>query len=138
MIEHMWSILCTKTLIDSEKNNISIIEIIEELSVENFTKPGIIQIDYEIMSLWYRDKTKKKESVEYKINLVTPSGTGKGGPDVKCVFESGIQRNRPRVVFEAFPLEELGIYKFQILEKKSNDKFLEVAFIPITVKEKKL
>lgn len=136
MIKHLWSVLCTKSIIDSETSNISIIEIIEELTVENFTKPGLIQIDYEIVTCWFRENARKKEEIEYKINLVTPSGKDKGGPEVKCVFEPGIQRNRSRVILKSFPLEELGLYKFQILEKKSGGKFSEVTFIPITVKEK--
>lgn len=136
MIEHIWSVLGTKTLVDSETNNISIIEIIEELTVENFTKPGVIQIDYEIVTFWFRENAKKEETIEYKINLVTPSGKDKGGPEVKYIFGPGIQRNRSRVILKSFPLEELGLYKFHILQKKSGGKFSDVAFIPITVKEK--
>ena len=136
MVEHIWSVLCSKSLIDNETNNLSLIEIIEELTVENFTKPGVTKIDYEIVSLWHRAKAEKKGKIEYKINLVTPSGKDKGGPEVKCVFEPGIQRNRSKVIFEAFPLDELGLYRFQVLLKKSGSKYLKVASIPITIKEK--
>jgi len=136
MIEHIWSILGTKTIVDSETNNISIIEMIEELTVQNFTKPGIIQIDYEIVTSWFRENAKKEETIEYKINLVTPSGKDKGGPEVKNIFEPGIQRNRSRVILKSFPLEELGIHRFKIYLKGQKGKYKEVAFIPITVKEK--
>jgi hypothetical protein len=136
MIEHIWSVLCTKSLVDSDTNNISLFEIVDELTVENFTNPGVIKVDYEIVTLWYREKAEKKESVEYKINLVTPSGKDKGGPEVECIFKPGILRNRSKVIFKAFPLDEIGSYKFQILEKKGGGKFKEVGFIPISVKEK--
>lgn len=136
MIEHLWSVLCSKSIVDNDTNNISLFELIEDLTIENFSGARLTQVEYEITSCWFRESLEKEEDNEYRINLITPSGKDKGGPEIKLHFKKGINRIRSRSLFHAFPVEEMGIHRFKISLKDQKGKYKEVASIPITLKEK--
>ena len=60
MINHIWTVVCTKSVIDSDTNNISLIDTIERLRINlpigqsSNTAPINISINFEIVSLWER------------------------------------------------------------------------------------
>jgi len=137
MIEHIWSVLCLKSIVDSDTNLISLFEIIEELTIQSYTETGITPVEFEITTCWFRENAGKEKEYEYKISLITPLGKDKGGPDIQLQLKKGIQRIRSRTRFQAFPVEELGIYWFKVSLKGAKGKYREVASIPITIKEKK-
>ena len=65
MINHIWSVLCQRSVIDSKSNNISLIDIFEKLEVnlsvpvsegKNKVKKINVPVNYEIVSLWTYDK----------------------------------------------------------------------------------
>ena len=57
-IEHVWSVLCEKSVIDSETNNLSLTNILEEIQI-SLKEKGIIDssektvpINFELVTMW--------------------------------------------------------------------------------------
>src|SRR3989338_5214550 len=59
MINHLWSIACSRTSVDRESNNISLFEVLEQLTLSGGPiqpgKKGVVPILFEIVSLWTKE-----------------------------------------------------------------------------------
>src|SRR6266496_2777341 len=79
MIEHAWSVLCSKSTIDAETNNISLIEVLEQISIA--TGPpaagteGLIPLRVELVTLWMRAQPDQPGHGRGRVSFVRPSGT---------------------------------------------------------------
>ena len=138
MIKHIWSILCKKSLIDKETNNISLIEVLEEISVTMGTPVNLeskinIPFGYEIVSYWIKEK--EIEEVEVRVRFMDP--------DQKIIqtFLNKLSippdKNRMRSRFKIIGLEltKSGYYTFLIEVKEKNKKvFKRVAELPLEIK----
>lgn len=123
-ITHYWSILCERSIIDSETNNITLNNIIEEIQVHP-KKDGVpIGVDVakpfpmkcELVSLWENQDSAKSVKISIKIGLFDSNGKQilpKEIP-VDLVFEKNRARLRHRVRFEALFFTVPGIYSFRI------------------------
>ncbi|MFB6212469.1 MAG: hypothetical protein ABEI53_01470, partial [Candidatus Magasanikbacteria bacterium] len=70
-MNHIWSVLCNKTLVDQDTNNISLIDVVEKIDlagpleeIEEVTegnKKAEIGVDFQLVSFWFRaDDSKDK------------------------------------------------------------------------------
>ena len=56
MIHHVWTVLCSRALIDRDSNNISIHNVLEQLNIAAPPQPDLaLNIHFEILSLWGAD-----------------------------------------------------------------------------------
>ena len=145
MVNHIWSLLCRRSTIDSETNNLSIYDVFEQLTIDLKIKTGNadkvtkinVPIEYEVVSLWSKSED-KVYSGEAKVEIIDPTGeTGK-------VFEEPIEmpqtmkRLRTRLRISGFVAEKSGIYNFQVSYRvKGEDKYKKVADIPLEIIIKK-
>jgi hypothetical protein len=141
MIKHAWTVVCSKTIIDSDSNNISL-DVTEQIKIqvssitENQTIviPGFTLI---IASLWYQDNPSKPEKGISRIKYLDPSGSELGIFNIDLNLEKQ-RRLRTRVNFSSIPIKVAGWHFFVVEQKKAN-KWIEVARIPyeITIDQKK-
>jgi hypothetical protein len=58
MIDHVWTILCSRAVIDRDTNNMSLLEVIEQLTLGDASPPvegeGLAPIQLELVTLWTR------------------------------------------------------------------------------------
>ena len=145
MIKHVWSVLCRRSVIDSETNNLSLYDVFEQLTVDlkfkeqdkdKLTKVTV-PLEYEFVSLWYKQANSKFEG-QFKVDVWTPKGEIE--KTFEQVFEMAptMKRMRTRLRINGFVAEDSGIYLFKISYKeKNNNKYTEITDIPFEVNIKK-
>jgi hypothetical protein len=63
MIKHLWSILAEKTSVDQQTNNLSILGVLEELTLQapdEIKFPVTLPVRHTIVSFWQKTKWRKK------------------------------------------------------------------------------
>lgn len=133
MIDQVWTVLCSRSVIDIETNNVSIQDVIEQLNIPGDPKPdGLLAIPFEIISLWARSDPKHPEQGTERITFITPSGKS------TMVVESSInlseaERHRNRVKFPGLPIAEEGRYQFIIEFKLDDGEWTKATILPLSI-----
>jgi hypothetical protein len=140
MIKHIWSVLCRQSVIDQETNNISLLNILERLSVTvkqiglTDEDKATIPIDYEIVSFWVKKATNRKVKAEVKTTLISPKREKLSEQIQKLEIPAKIKRMRSRMKIQGFPVKGAGQYIFRIAIKDTNkQQFKIIAEIPLEV-----
>jgi len=147
MITHIWSVLCQRSLIDLETNNISIIDVFEELLVNvsqtlktkelpvSELSVMNVSIPYEIVSLWLRDRSDVNEKINIKIVLIDPKKKEIQTIDQPMELKAGSIRYRTRVKINGIAITIPGHYTVQVKIKEENkDNYRLIAELPLEVK----
>lgn len=134
MINHVWSVLCSRAVVDRDSNNVSLENIFEQFQVNAEPKPGgFIGIPFHIMSLWIRADENTPAKANTKLILVSPS------KEIINSFESEIdltnhERFRNKAEFTGIPASESGRYIFQVaIQQAGSENWSVVAEIPLSV-----
>ncbi len=116
MIDHVWSVLCRRSSIDRETNNISLFDVVEQLQLfEGSEVPSSVAGPFEIVSLWTRSAEPTRG--EAQISLRGPSGRLLIPPLLQEIDLREARRLRARQRLSLIPIEGSG----------------EVATIPVDV-----
>ena len=133
MIDHVWSILCSQAVIDIDSNNISIHNVIEQILIKAVpARSGILPIHLELVSFWTRANVDAPAKGKSRVNFVSPSekATQLVAPEIDL---STTERSRNRVKIDGIQVEESGRHYFRVEVREDNDKWREVASIPLTI-----
>lgn len=139
MIKHAWTVLCRRSSIDKDSNNISISDVLERLQVN--VKPELVEgkdaftlpVEYEIVSLLYRDSKGKEEEVSLRVEFRDPEDKNLSKTDFNIIVKPEHLRMRNRSRIKGLILNETGTYTFLLSVKQGNSKYKEVARIPLEV-----
>lgn len=133
MLEHIWSVLCSRSVIDSETNNVSIQDVIEQITIiAEPTDDGFLPFPLELITLWGRKEVDRPTNGTERVSFVTPSGKSTTISESKIDL-SRVERHRQRVKLPGLPLDEAGRYYFRVEFKENGDEYREVAAIPLTI-----
>jgi hypothetical protein len=133
MIEHIWTVLCSRSVIDSETNNVSIQDVIEQITINaEPAQDGFLPIPFELISLYIRKESNSPLKGSERITFITPSGKSEVVSD-GIIDLSSAERFRHRVKFPGLPLREAGRYHFTIDIKEETSEWQKVATIPLTI-----
>jgi hypothetical protein len=140
MIDHVWTVFCTRSVIDKDTNNVSLFEVIEKISAagkvtKEREKKGAmpaIPLNAQLVTLWARQDPSVPESGRARIIFESPS------QKVLFQFEyeidlSSFARTRSRGSIATLPVPESGWYKFRVQLLTKSDTWQEVACIPLEV-----
>jgi hypothetical protein len=139
MINHVWSVLCRKSIIDNETNNISLIDVLEQIQVNTVTqqktlKPVRVPLEYEIVSLWSKDKSPKKASADIQVSLINSDGQIIKEFSHQLEIPLKTKRMRSRTRIAGIELSKSGKYQFAVKVKQQGQKnFKTIALLPIDV-----
>lgn len=77
MPQLIWSVLCYKGCLDSYSNQVSLLDVIEGLSIKTNQLEGrlTIPVQMNLVSFWMRSEPGVPEAFEARANLVMPDGT---------------------------------------------------------------
>jgi hypothetical protein len=128
-IEHMWSILCEKSITDQDSNNISLQNVLEQLQInpnEN-AKLGndlnsaekTVPINFELISLWDRVVPGDIDE-QVTVALLDPEEKIIAATDHPLKLAASLQRLRFRIRYNAMKVTIPGKYRFSIRMKKEN------------------
>lgn len=140
MIDHVWTVFCTRSVINKDTNNISLFEVLEKISAvgevpEEKAKEKVmpaIPINAHLVTLWARRNPLL--SVKGRARIVFESPSRK--PLFQREYEvdlSSFLRTRVRSDISALPVPESGWYRFRIELSTESGSWQEVASIPLEV-----
>jgi hypothetical protein len=132
MIKHIWSVFCSNVITDKDSNNISLINVIEQLKI--FSAPaesGILPIHLELISYWVRGIPEVAEVGNSRVSFLSPSDKLLISQEIPIGLNDR-DRIRNRLVYNGLPLEEPGIHTFRI-ELQSDGEWVEVSSLPLFV-----
>jgi hypothetical protein len=135
MIDHVWTVVCSRAVIDRDSNNVSLQNVIEQLRIQADPLPdGVLPIPLQLATLWARADLEVPARGYVRVTFLSPSSEALIGP-----FESEIdlidyRRHRTRADFKGLPLRESGRYVFRVeLRIEDQDQWHQVAAIPLEV-----
>jgi hypothetical protein len=140
-MKHIWSVLCRKSIIDSETNNISLNDVFEQLSINidasanKSIKTKInIPVEFEVVSMWLNTTGQKIFKAEMEVNFVTPEGTIINSLKQNIEVSNMARRLRTRLKSLGLGVGDSGTYTFEVkIKEYGEDKFKTVAKIPLEV-----
>jgi hypothetical protein len=149
-IKHIWTLICSSSVIDSETNNLSVSNIIEELNIpipqkafeeakKKEAQGVVIKHNFEIISRLKRERVENREDFFYRIVMINPDGNAMtSSVETNGVFEEGVSNMRIRNRFDAIPIEKRGgdyAFRIEIKNKQEEEyKCIYVAPLKIVVK----
>ena len=134
MIDHVWTVLCSRAVVDQETNNVSIQNAIEQINIVGEPKPdAVIPKRFEVVTLFARSAPEVPCRGELRLTYRSPSD------EILGTFERPInllkhERLRARMRFEGLPAGEPGRYYFDVeLRNEGEDEWHRVAAIPLMI-----
>ncbi len=134
MIDHVWTVICSRAVIDRDSNNVSIQNVIEQLTVKDEPKPGMmVPILLEAVTLWVRADPNVPGQARARLTFLSPSGKAFGSVESEIDL-SKFERYRSRVHFQGLPIEEPGRHVFCVeLQEEGKGGWRQVAVVPLSV-----
>ena len=138
-MKNIWSLLCTRALIDQRTNGLSLIDAIDELTVtfnnaEEMSAPTKnIPVAFEFVSLWHDEAKETERKLPYTIVIKSPQGEVVGEFKNEARFEAGKTRLRTLTSINGLKLTVEGKYLFQVSQADGAKEQI-VAEVPIDVR----
>ena len=135
MIALVWSVLCSRPIVDGETNNISLIDVVEEAHIQTAGLPGALPIQLTLVSLWAREHPDQPERARGFIQFCDPAGAVQG--DISSEIDlTAHTRFRQIVRFVGLPISTVGVHWFNVfveIEQAGAVTRNQVARIPLDV-----
>lgn len=141
-IKHIWSVVCEKSIINQDDNNISIINVLEEINSTITSKDQDplksqkinLPFDFEVINYWIKNVNKEVE-FEIKTAIFDPTNNELSSVVNKTVFPSDKNKLRSRLKIHGLSVTKNGEYEIKISFKTKSDKdFKLIAELPFQVK----
>lgn len=135
MIEHIWTVVCSMSVIDRETNNLSLFNIIEQLNILAQPQSDMtLQLTLNVVTLWGRVDYAIPAQGSSRITFLSPLGEAIG----QVEGEIDLSKHERLRMFRRFPLglnlKDSGRYCFRIeLRMKDEEHWLTVANVPLQV-----
>lgn len=133
MAKHIWSVLCSKGALDTQTNQISLLDVLEQASATLPAEPTSeesLHLPCQLIGLWARADPAKPEKAQCAVHLDLPDGTATDRA-VMDIDLSTTTRFRSTFRMEGIPLQN-GSLEFVVEHRPSADSdWAEVARIPM-------
>lgn len=133
MIRHIWSVLCEKSIIDHDTNNISLVNVFEQFTIIADPIPeGILPITTELVTLWARDKDMVPSISKQRVSIIDPEEN----IIKELIMEIDLTkapRVRSRAIFKGLPLSKSGDYFFRVEYLGDQDNWISTALVPLSI-----
>jgi hypothetical protein len=137
MPRHVRSVVCQKGVLDKYTNNVSLLEIIEDIKItpESPLPSGRVNIraSLHLVTLWCRTDRDAPETFEARSVVILPDGSEVAG----VPMEAGLQQHRRLRTFmrmEVMPFDGPGVYCFAVEYRSSpKEQWTRVATIPVEI-----
>ena len=132
----VWSVLCAHPIVDQQTNNVSLINVIEQVQVSLSAIgpfPVTIPMGWSIVTLWRREDLDHPEQRVGRLRILGPGG-GQLGEALFEIDLSEHERARTIATQTHLVLERIGTHRF-IIEVQEDDTWDFRADLPVEVKE---
>ena len=137
-IKYLKSMICSRVIVDNQTNNISLIDVIEDLTFQIdqksiSEKPIPFPIRFDLVSFWKKEKGESDESIDFQIKIVDPKNKETTSYRANFVFPADMESMRYILKIMGFLVTISGVYKFIISYKTDDKEYKIVDEIPISV-----
>jgi len=139
-LQCVWGIVCTLSSIDQNRNNISLFNVIDEITIPSmYFKDGMMKFHCELVTVWRRlirtDIDPEDIVADIKIDFIDPTGASlMKGSISNTRFSGKGRRTRLRLPFDRIVFSEPGDYYFRVsIKDKTNNQFVQVKEIPLEI-----
>lgn len=151
-ISHIWSVLCSSSSIDRDTNSLSVLNVIDELTLpaEAFEKfpmsekqdGRLVPLRHEVLTIWTKNAQFQAKEVSRKVRLKLVGPTGKilGVFPYDLFIPSDKLRMRVRMSFSNFKISpDGGLHEIRVELCENGSKFSHVGtiFIHVNIEIKK-
>ena len=140
MINHVWTVLCADSSIDSETNNVSLFHILEQLVVFCSEDPSpeemVIPVPFEVFSLWVRKDPEKPVHGKGRVFYCFPNDSCSKPAEFDIDLDKTVLL-RTRVRSQGIKVRKPGMYTFYIeLQNEGETEWTRVATLPLLIEFK--
>jgi len=134
MIDHIWTVLCLRAVIDVDSQNVSIQNVLEQLNLTVESGSDlVIGISYEIVSFWVRSEVETPVRGRSRITLVDPGGNTTPVAEMPIDL-TAVERARHRIYCQGLRVTAPGRYIFRVeLLEDGQREWRSVASVPLRV-----
>ena len=134
MISHIWSVLCENSILDQDTKLISMINVLEELTIPDDPAPDkVLQAVVSLVTLWARSDINVPSQGFARYAFTSPSGKVLESLE-QSVDLTKYERLRSRGRFAGLKLPEIGQYFFNIeFRENEQTEWIRVAAVPLKV-----
>lgn len=143
MIKHIWSVLTSKSVVDSTSNNLSLIDILEKVSIDiapvtekqALPKDGVINIplQYQMVNFLVKSEGSKIEKGNIKLDLINPGGKSQTILNKEFEIPKNVQRMRIINNIQGIGVTISGIYIFRASMSQEGSKYKVLAEVPLEI-----
>jgi len=147
-----WAILCERSVVDGDTNNLSLFNVIEEVIVastppqappageslsEGVSEPGprylgLAAGSFELVTLWARSTQEAPERGCGRVRLIFPAGESHLGPEYEVDLTRYL-RLRHRMRISGLPIRGEGNYRFVTDGRGDSGEWAEMFEVPLRV-----
>ena len=134
MIEHIWTVACSRAVIDERTKSLTLQDVIEQVIIMDTPKPdGVLDISMNVTTLWARSDPAVPCQGRTRFAYCNPAGT----PYVTA--EMGINLSKSlhhRTIWNIhrLPVREGGRYTFRVESQNEGEtEWHQVAAIPLEI-----
>ena len=138
MIQHIWTAPCRVGIVNQDTNNVSLIEVLEELvlgplrSRQDPAKPQLPAI-FDVVTLWAREDPERPETGQGRIRLISPQGETLVEQRLEVDLRE-VRRLRSFGRILGFSMQGDGVYSFRIDRRPDEAaEWEEVGRVPLEV-----
>lgn len=140
-MKHVWSVLCQKSSIDVESNQLSLFNCLEEINLtldntEALKNNLVIPVEFQLVSYWSREIAETELNLEAEGELVDASGKVVNTFKNSFPIKQGILRFRNRTNIQGLPITGPGRYYLRLyrLNQPGGNEREQMAELPLDVK----
>jgi len=127
-ITHVWSVLCGQSVINSDNNQISLLNLMEQLDINSVTKNAKdlekeinVPIAYEVVSFWVKLDEVKQLKGFVDLSVINPDNVEKHLFSNKFEMSPAIKRLRTRFKINGLVVKDNGIYTFVVKYRENEE-----------------
>jgi hypothetical protein len=134
MIEHVWTVICSRVVVDQESNNLSIQNVLERVTIPGEPIPEtLVPMPFEVVTMLTRADREEPVRGSMRMQMLFPSGKvfDTREADIAMTRHTTYRvRNR----FSGLPIAEAGRHVFTVeLRNAGEEQWRQVAAVPLMI-----
>ncbi len=131
MLSYLWTLCCEATIVDARTNNVSFINLVDQLNGP--ANATLIPIKLGVCTMWRRDDPSGQDDVEYHLAWESPAGDRLFELPARASVGPGPRNVRTIAEVAGLPLSGAGEYKMVIEVRQAEGDYTPVGHAPIEV-----
>jgi hypothetical protein len=135
MLAHVWTVICSRAVLDKYSNNISLQNVLERLTVKGNPQPQtVIPMPLQIATMWIRAVPDEPTRGHTRVQFVLPSGAIFTSHEVDIDLTEH-ETHRHVLSLTNLPISEAGRH-FVIVETQdeNGEDWHQVASVPLRIR----